>query len=162
MNPFLDWAHDTWLGHAARDYFWVFPAGEVLHFIGMALLIGVIGAIDLRVLGVARGIPLAALHRFLPWAFVGFALNVMTGATFFCGDPHAFASNLAFRLKMFLILLAGLNALWFQLSVFIDLEKWGAGIEASKKARIISALSLVIWVGVITLARFIPFVGNDK
>jgi hypothetical protein len=162
VNSFLDWVHDTWLGHLARDVFWIFPAGEALHFIGMALLIGVVGVIDLRVLGVARGLPIGALHRLLPWAFFGFALNVLTGLTFFAGDPHAFASNAAFRLKMLLILLAGLNALWFRLSVFIDVEKWGPGIDASRLAKVISAVSLFFWGAVITCARFIPFIGNDR
>jgi hypothetical protein len=166
MNPsvisFLDWVRETWLGHFARDVFWVFPAGEALHFIGMALLIGVVGVLDLRVLGVARGLPIAALHRLLPLAFVGFGLNVLTGLTFFAGDPHAFASNAAFRLKMVLILLAGLNALWFEMSVFINVEKWGPNIEASKLAKVISAISLILWASVITCARLIPFIGNDK
>jgi hypothetical protein len=156
---FLDWIHDSWLGAVARDVFWVFPVGEILHFIGMSLLIGVVGVIDLRVLGVARGLPLGALHRLLPWAFVGFGINVLTGITFFAGNPHSFAENIAFRLKMFCILLAGLNALWFRLSVFIDVDKWGAGIEASRLAKVISAISLIFWGAVIACARFIPFVG---
>ncbi len=166
MSPstmsFLDWAHDTWLGHLARDVFWVFPAGEALHFIGMSLLIGVVGVLDLRILGVAKGLPIAALHRLLPLSFVGFGLNLLTGMTFFAGDPHAFASNAAFRIKMLLILLAGLNALWFEMSVFIDVKKWGPGVEASTLAKVISGISLFLWAAVITCARLIPFIGNDK
>jgi hypothetical protein len=130
---------------------------QSLHFIGMTMLIGVVGIIDLRVLGVAPGLPIHPLHRFLPLAFVGFAINLTTGICFFCHDPYVYAFNLSFRLKMLLIVVAGLNALWFRLGVFIDVDKWGPGIEASRLAKVISALSIIIWFGVITAGRFIAF-----
>jgi hypothetical protein len=63
---------------------------------------------------------------------------------------------------MLLILLAGLNALWFRLGVFLDVDKWGSGIEASRLAKVISALSLLIWVGVITAGRFIAFTNSHQ
>ncbi len=63
---------------------------------------------------------------------------------------------------MLLILLAGLNALWFEMSVFIDVKKWGPGVEASTLAKVISGISLFLWAAVITCARLIPFIGNDK
>jgi hypothetical protein len=76
---------------------------------------------------------------------------------FFCHDPYVYAFNVSFRLKMLLILLAGLNALWFKLGVFIDVDKWGPGIDASRLAKVISALSLLIWIAVITAGRYIAF-----
>jgi hypothetical protein len=156
-HPMLAWLRDTWIGEFVRNSTWAFPTLQSLHFIGMALLIGIVCAIDLRVLGVARAIPLAPLHRLLPLAFIGFGLNLLTGIFFFCHDPWVYAFNPAFRLKILLILVAGLNALWFRLGVFLDLETWGPGIEASRLAKTISALSLLIWLGVITAGRYIAF-----
>lgn len=156
-HPLLAWFHDTPIGNFVRDSGWAYPFLQSLHFIGMSLLMGIVGAIDLRVLGVARAIPLAPLHRLLPLAFIGFGINLITGLFFFCHDPILFAFNSAFRLKMLLILIAGLNALWFRLGVFLDLETWGAGIETSRLAKFISALSLAIWVAVITAGRYIAF-----
>jgi hypothetical protein len=156
-HPILEWIKHTPIGDWVRDSTWAFPMLQSLHFIGMTMLIGVVGIIDLRVLGVARGLPIHPLHRFLPLAFVGFSINLITGICFFCHDPYVYAFNLSFRLKMLLIVVAGLNALWFRLGVFIDVDKWGPGIEASRLAKVISALSIVVWFGVITAGRFIAF-----
>ncbi|MGO9993626.1 MAG: hypothetical protein ACLPTF_14085 [Steroidobacteraceae bacterium] len=156
-HPILAWLRDTPPGAFVRDSAWAFPVLQSLHFTGMALVVGIVGAIDLRVLGVARAVPLAPLHRFLPLAFVGFGINLISGLCLFCHDPFAYAFNSSFRLKMLLILVAGLNALWFRLGVFLDLETWGPGIEASRLAKGISALSLLIWIAVITAGRYIAF-----
>jgi hypothetical protein len=156
-HPVLVWLRDTPIGAFVRSSTWAFPALQSLHFIGMSLLIGIVAAIDLRVLGVARAIPLARLHRLLPLAFIGFGINAVTGVFFFCHDPWVYAFNPAFRIKMLLILLSGLNALWFRLGVFLDLESWGPGIEASRLAKVISAVSLTFWAAVITAGRYIAF-----
>lgn len=156
-HPILEWIKYTPIGVFVRDSAWAFPALQSLHFMGMTMLIGPVGIIDLRVLGLARGLPIHPLHRLLPVAFVGFFLNLFTGIMFFCHDPYVYAFNMSFRIKMLLIVLAGFNALWFRLGVFIDVDKWGPGIEASRLAKVISALSIVIWFGVITAGRFIAF-----
>jgi len=156
-HPILYWMKMTPVGAWVRNSEWAFPFLQSWHFIGMTMLLGVVGAIDLRVLGVARAIPLAPLHRFLPLAFIGFGINLITGICFFCHDPWVYAFNTSFRIKMLLILLAGLNALWFRLGVFLDLDRWGPGIEASRLAKVISAVSILIWLGVITAGRYIAF-----
>jgi hypothetical protein len=156
-RPVLAFCYNTPMGAWVRNSAWAFPFLQSWHFIGMTMLLGVVGAIDLRVLGVARAVPLAPLHRFLPLAFIGFGINLITGICFFCHDPRVYAYNTSFRIKMLLILLAGLNALWFRLGVFLDLERWGPGIEASRLAKVISAVSILIWLAVITAGRYIAF-----
>lgn len=156
-NPVLTWIRETPPGAWVRNSTWAFPMLQSVHFIGMSMLVGIVAAIDLRVLGFARSIPLAPLHRLLPLAFIGFGLNLVTGILFFCHEPFSFAFNSSFRIKMLLILLAGLNALWFRLGVFLDLDKWGPGIDTSPLAKVISALSLLIWIAVITSGRYIAF-----
>jgi hypothetical protein len=155
--PIFRFLKYTPIGAWVRNSAWAFPFLQSWHFIGMTMLLGVVGAIDLRVLGVARAVPLAPLHRFLPLAFIGFFINLITGICFFCHDPWVYAFNISFRIKMLLILLAGLNALWFRLGVFLDLERWGPGIEASRLAKVISAVSILIWLAVITAGRYIAF-----
>lgn len=155
--PILRFCKYTPIGAWVRNSAFAFPFLQSWHFIGMTMLLGGVFAIDLRVLGVARAVPLAPLHRFLPLVFIGFGINLITGICFFCHDPWVYAFNISFRIKMLLILLAGLNALWFRLGVFLDLERWGPGIEASRLAKVISAVSIVIWLGVITAGRYIAF-----
>jgi len=156
-HPILTFLSGTPMGAWVRNSAWAFPFLQSWHFVGMTMLLGVVGAIDLRILGVARAVPLAPLHRFLPIAFIGFFINLITGICFFCHDPYVYAYNTSFRIKMLLIVIAGLNALWFRLGVFLDLERWGPGIEASRLAKIISAVSLVVWLAVITAGRYIAF-----
>ncbi len=156
-HPVLEWIRHTGVGEFVRSSSWAFPTLQSLHFIGMTMLIGIVGAIDLRVLGVARGLPIHPLHRLLPVAFIGFGINLITGLMFFAHDPYVYAYNISFRIKVLLILIAGLNALWFRLGVFIDVDKWGPGIEASRLAKVISALSLLLWFAVITAGRYIAF-----
>jgi len=156
-HPVLEWIRHTSVGEFVRSSSWAFPTLQSLHFIGMTMLVGVVGAIDLRVLGIARGLPIHPLHRLLPVAFVGFGINLVTGLMFFAHDPYVYAYNISFRIKVLLILIAGLNALWFRLGVFIDVDKWGPGIDASRLAKVISALSLLLWFAVITAGRYIAF-----
>ena len=156
-HPVLEWIRHTSVGEFVRSSSWAFPTLQSLHFIGMTMLVGIVGAIDLRVLGIARGLPIHPLHRLLPVAFVGFGLNLITGLMFFAHDPYVYSYNISFRIKVLLILIAGLNALWFRLGVFIDVDKWGPGIDASRLAKVISALSLFLWFAVITAGRYIAF-----
>ena len=160
MHPILEWLHTSWLGQVMRDVPWLFPTFEGLHFVGMALLLGSIGIIDVRILGFAKGLPVGPLHRLLPLAFVGFGLNVITGIAFVCSDPQSYWIVPAFRFKLLLILLAGANALWFWISILQHVDEWGPDAEASRQAKIISAASLLFWVGVVTAGRFIAFGGT--
>jgi hypothetical protein len=160
-HPILTWMKNTSVGTFFRVNDWTFQALQSLHFVGMSLLIGSVGAIDLRVLGVARAVPLVQLHRFLPLAFIGFGINLITGILFLFNDPFTYVFNSSFRFKMLLILLSGLNALWFRVGVFLDLEKWGPGIDTSRLAKAISALSLLLWLGVIACGRFIAFTASQ-
>ena len=160
MNPVLDWLRDSWLGVLMRDVPWLFPTFEGLHFVGMALLLGVIGIIDLRILGFAKGLPVGPLHRLLPLAFFGFALNLVTGIAFLASDPYSYFIVPAFRFKLLLILLAGANAIWFWFSILKHVDGWDSGADASSLAKVISFASLLFWTGVITAGRFIAFAGT--
>jgi hypothetical protein len=160
MHPILEWLHTSWLGQLMRDVPWLFPTFEGLHFVGMALLLGSIGIIDLRILGFAKGLPIGPLHRLLPLAFFGFALNVITGIAFVCSDPQSYWIVPAFRFKMLLILLAGANAIWFWIAILKHVDEWGPDVDASRTAKIISAASLLFWTGVVTGGRFIAFGGT--
>ena len=142
------------LGQMMRESVWLFPMAEILHFLGLSLLIGSLLVVDCRVLGFVRSFPVAAVYRFLPLALAGFGVNLVTGVLFFCSDPFRYYPNIAFRLKMLFILLAGLNALYFALTV----HRHTTGEDPGVAIRTVSALSFLFWVGVIILGRFIPYV----
>src|SRR5690606_39731951 len=92
---------------------WIWPICEIFRFAGMALLTGTIGFVDIRILGFGKGLPIGALERLLPIGVAGFVVNTVTGLVFVAGNPvggaMAYLENLAFQLKMLVVLLGGLN-----------------------------------------------------
>jgi hypothetical protein len=86
---------------------------QTLHILGFTLLFGTVGFFDLRALGVAKGIPLQAIHRHVPWGIAGFIGNILLGIVFFSVHPEQYFYNDAFRLKLFFMALAGINMLAF-------------------------------------------------
>ena len=145
------------LGQLVRNSIWLFPMAEILHFMGLSLLIGSLLVVDFRLLGYARNFPVAAVYRFLPLALAGFSINLVTGTLFFCSDPFQYYFNVAFRLKMLCILLAGLNALYFAIAVH-DKAAGSSARDATPAIKAVSALSFMFWLCVIVLGRFIPYV----
>jgi hypothetical protein len=128
----------------------------VIHFVGLSLIIGVVGAIDLRIMGFARELPLAPLHRLLPLAMIGLGLNFVTGMLAFIGMPVYYAADLAFWVKLAALMLLGLNAALFYLTgVFDNVEHLGPGEDAALSAKIIAASSLLLWFAVIISGRYI-------
>jgi hypothetical protein len=143
---------------------WIWAAGETVHFMGLCLLMGTIGAFDLRLLGVAKGLPIGPLQRLLPWGVFGFVICLATGMLFILGNywsSNAYFNNIAFKWKMSMILLAGLNVAVFNLSgMNRSVAVMGTGARAPFAARFIAGTSLVLWAGVIVAGRFLPILGD--
>jgi uncharacterized membrane protein len=147
------------IGSAMVNQKWYWPLCETLHFIGLCLLMGVVLVVDLRMLGLLKGISYAALHRLLPWGVAGFAVNLATGMLFFIGAPPDFyISNSVFLWKIALILVAGANALYF--TIFDQAWAMGAGDAPPMGAKVAAASGIVLWVGVIICGQMLPFLGN--
>ncbi len=140
----------------ANKFWWAFMMD--LHFIGLVVIIGAVGVLDLRMLGFAKEFPIASLHRLVPWGLAGFAINVATGVLAFIGMPAFYTYDVAFWIKIFAILLLGLNAAAFYLTdTFRVVEHMGPGEDAPLPAKIIAGSSLALWFAVITLGRYIQF-----
>src|ERR1044071_1217352 len=82
------------------DSRWGWPAAESVHFIGLSLLVGMIFLFDLRLLGLGKRIPIAALHKLIPWGLSGYALNLLSGSFFLMAAPDQYIYNPAFHFKM--------------------------------------------------------------
>jgi len=162
IQTFSVWLKSTALSGFVIQKTWVWPACETLHFVGLAMLVGVVGLMDLRLLGLARRAPFAPFHKLLPWAISGFAICLGTGSMFFAGDPFQYIHNVVFWLKMLFILLAGLNVLAFYVTgVFHRVEALRPDEDAPMSAKVIAAVSLFLWVGVMYLGRMLPFLGDS-
>jgi hypothetical protein len=160
LKAFGRWVEGTDLSHAITRSPWIWPGSEALHFVGLALLFGIIGALDLRMLGMAKRLALPTLHRLVPWAMFGFGLCLITGTTFLIGEPLQYIVNGVFWLKVLFIGLAGLNVLVFYgTGVYRKVERLGPGEDAPGSAKVIATVSLVLWLGVMFWGRMLPFIG---
>jgi len=140
--------------------YWLWPVLEIIHFIGLSLLLGGLIVIDLRMAGHFKELSPAATHKLLPIVFLGFGLNLGTGILFFYGDPLRYSVNIGFQIKMVLILVAGLNALLYYWKVRPVMHSWIATVNAPPIAKFVAYTSLATWTGVLLCGRLIPYVGT--
>jgi uncharacterized membrane protein len=136
---------------------WAWPIVESLHFLGLCILIGTVGTFDLRLLGLGKRVPIAAVHRLIPYGLIGFALNVTTGLMFVMTEPDQYIYNSSFHLKLLFLAVAGLNAGTFYLTTYRQAFGAGAVLDAPRHAKVIAAISLAMWVGIILCGRMITF-----
>jgi hypothetical protein len=154
---FLAWLDDTQLSHLIAETTWVYPTLETMHTIGMALLIGSLGLVDLRVLGFKPELPLLETQRLLPLAWLGFTLNALSGTLLFISDSVMFYSSYTFRIKIALIILGGINAALLGRKVFQPASSDAAPLSPSVGAKWIAGTSLVFWFGAIIAGRLIAY-----
>jgi hypothetical protein len=158
-KPMLDWIRDTDLSQWVTSGPWIWPALETMHFTGLCVLIGGLIVMDLRLIGYRRNLPLITVHKIMPLVFVGFGINLCTGLLFVVGNPHRYAVNYAFQMKMILLLLAGLNALLFRLTISPRMKHWTESTESPLPAKLMGSASLALWFGVGIHGRLITFFG---
>jgi hypothetical protein len=160
MLALCKWLEQTSVGAAVRESLWLFPAIEALHLLGMAVLLGSIVVFDLRLMGwMLRQERVSNLaRRVLPWTWVGFAVQVITGMLLFSSETVKVYTNPAFRLKMLLLFLAGIQALIFHLTIYRNVGTWDDGKVLPLGAKIAGFISILLWVGIVAAGRFIGFV----
>ncbi len=149
-------AINTWV----LSTYWLWPLLEIIHFIGLALLLGAMIIVDLRLAGYLRQININSVHGLLPWAVIGFVMNLASGFLFFFGDPGRYSINIGFQIKMVLVLLAGLNVLVFALMINPRIRNWDPHGDTSGFAKTVAWVSLATWTGVLLLGRLIPYIGT--
>jgi len=143
---------------------WLLPLWRTLHIVGIVLLMGVVTAVDLRIFGLAKGLPARPLQRLMPWALGGFAVSLATGALLVRANPQQYLGmplNLAFYAKVLCLVLVGLNdVLYFATGLKREVDGVEAGESASASAKIVAGVSLALWFGVIYLGITMPFFGT--
>jgi hypothetical protein len=157
MQPWEVWVRHTGLSHFVLQHAWLWPTMETLHYFGLSLLLGTVGLFDLRVLGLGKAIPPAALHRLVPLGVAGFLLNLATGAVFFSGFPEQYAYNHAFHFKLAFMAIAAINVAVFYSSAFAEVRRMGPGEDAPARAKVMAGVSLAAWVAVLTCGRLLTF-----
>ena len=135
------------------------PVIESTHLVALALLVGSITAFDARLLGLAmRQVPVSQLgRRLLPWTWTGFGMSLTTGSLLFISSAEGYCFNPAFRIKLLLILLAGVNMAVFHLTVYRSVSGWGEGSSTPLRAKLAGSFSVLLWLAVVMAGRWIAF-----
>jgi len=152
-DPIAGSALALWLQSSA----WAYPIVEAMHIVSFALLVGGIGVLDARLIGLLRHTPVAPLMRsVLPVAFAGFVGAVLSGLVLFVAGADELLGNRAFVAKFVLLMLAGLNAAWFHAGA--AREALASTGPPSGRLRAAGLLSLLLWIAVIVAGRLIAYV----
>jgi hypothetical protein len=160
MVDFQMWLHRTLLSATSVADFmrtnWAWPTVESIHFIGLTMLFGTIAVWDLCLLGLLKRVPIAELHRLIPFAVLGFAINASSGSMFLMTEPNQYIYNSAFHFKLLLVAIAGVNVLVFHATIFRRVRALAPGVEPWIM-KLFGATSLICWAGVIVCGRLITF-----
>jgi hypothetical protein len=136
---------------------WGWPFMESLHYLGLTVLLGTVGLFDLRMLGFAKAIPLAAMHKFVPFGVVAYVVNVLTGFCFFVSAPDQYAFNPVFQLKVLTMLIAGINVAVFYTTSAKLVKALPDNASVPLHVKAIAAISLTSWICVIVFGRLITY-----
>lgn len=159
MAQFVKWFSGTpFSQYLAGQAPWAWPLAETLHFAGLGLLIGTVGLVDLRLLGVVRGVPLSAVREFIRWSIVGFGINLVTGLYFLGAQPWQYADNPAWWAKVAFLIVAGLNAAIFEKYLRPRLRALPPDADTPLSLKLVGAASLISWFGVLYSGRMLAFV----
>lgn len=168
MESFLrNWLSWPSIEHFLTRHAWGWPMCETLHFIGLAMLVGIVAMYDLRMLGMAKDVPLSSLKRLLPWAVFGFVLCVISGLGFVLGlganlygtNPYdVIRTDIWLQLKLIFLGIVGINLLAFHLTGTARMvDTLGPGDDAPPLAKVIAGVSLSLWIGIVWVGRYIPW-----
>lgn len=157
MDTLIQWLYDSWPNHFANNYRWTWPIAESVHFFGLVLLTGTVGAFDLRLLGVIKGMRPADLHRLIRVGIAGFAMIVITGLLFISGAPEQYFYNSAFHLKVIALTAMGINVMLFYTREFRTVRALGPNDDAPRAAKMMAGVSLFLLVAVMLFGRMLTF-----
>ncbi len=154
---FLASLEATELSQWIRFSFWGAYILLSFHAIGMALVVGLVLMMDIRMLGYAKGITPEAFSRMLPVAWAGFAVNFLSGLLLFVSNGTKLILNWSFQLKMSLIAAGGLSLWLLWRSVRSEIEIAGDFAATTNKQRVLAVASIIFWIGALTAGRLIAY-----
>ena len=140
-----------------REAMWAYPAVESVHIVALAVVVGSIVIVDLRLMGLSRGLSVARLAAHaLPWTLAAFAVAALSGILMFTAHAEDFLTNRVFLLKMGLILLAGINAGLLHAGAMRHAAAWDTALPP-RRVRLAAGLSILLWIGVIFCGRLLAY-----
>ncbi|MYB07364.1 MAG: hypothetical protein F4Y24_13515 [Gemmatimonadetes bacterium] len=159
IERFLGWLGETPWSVALLESLYAWPLVESTHVLALGLFVGTTAMMDLRLVGIAfRKVPITAFTgRLLPWTRIGFAIMTVTGLLLFYSQPLRYYHNVFFRVKVVVLILAGINAAVFHVGAHRKALEWDHDTRPPRGARIAGAVSLSAWAVVVITGRLIAY-----
>jgi len=157
---FLLWLETTFIGTWVRESpsLWAYPSVLFLHSVGLASLVGINAAINLRVLGFGRDIPLKPLSRFIPLMWIGFGVNAISGLMLILASASTLMLNPTFWVKMVFVA-AAVVTIWL-----MDKRVFSGEVDDQAlptESKVLAAVSLFCWTGAMVSGRLIAYLGPE-
>lgn len=152
------WLDRSAIGTDIRESL-LFPFIEGIHVLALSLSIGLVVITDLRLMGVVMRNRRASeiWSQFFPWMMSGFGVMFLTGSLLFWSHAVSAYHSTVFRAKLALLILSGLNAAVYHVTIYRRLDQWDASPIPPLQARLAGWTSLVLWAGVITMGRIMAY-----
>lgn len=159
MVAFLEWLGSTKWSVALIESLYAWSLIESAHVVTLALFVGTVLMLDLRLLGVAfRRVPISEFtNHLLPWTRGGFVVMTVTGLLLFYSSPLRYYHNLFFRIKVLMLILAGLNVWFFHSRVHRRVAAWDRDPLPPRAARVAAVVSIVAWTTVVVTGRLTAY-----
>lgn len=157
-ESWLQWLETSGLSSAIRQSTWLYPALEIVHIIGIVLLVGPAFLFDIRMLGFSKSLSITALEKhLLTWSMRAVILVVPSGILLFITNAAALAYNPVFYTKLIVIVIAGINAWIFHKIILKTVPEWDSGSPAPAAAKTTALVSIIAWITVITCGRLLAY-----
>jgi len=159
VSQLLSWLHHLDFATAIRESGWLFPGIECVHVLAITCVVGSIAIVDLRLIGVTslNRSSASVASDTLPITWSAFVLAVITGTLVFSSHALGYADSFQFRMKMILLVLAGVNMSVFHLVISRSPDKWVTAGVAPWEGRAAGAVSLLVWISIVAFGRWIGF-----
>lgn len=158
MRSFLEWLGTTPWSVALLESYYAWPLVESAHVLATALFFGTVMMNDFRLLGwTMTSVPVSEVtERLLKWTRIGFVVMVITGLLIFYSNPVTYYHNVFFRIKIAVLVLAGLNAFLFHRGIHRRVSEWDRG-PLPQQAKVAGAVSLASWAVIVVTGRLIAY-----
>jgi hypothetical protein len=154
---FLEWLEYSAVADWVAASLWGYPITLVSHGVGLAIVVGIIFMLSLRLLGKFDGIPYQSVLSYMKLAWVGFVLNLISGLMLFSAQATFFVTNTPFLIKIGSILIAAVVAALMQEKVRVGASAWDSGTAVPRKVKNMAIVSLVLWSIAIISGRLIAY-----
>jgi hypothetical protein len=158
LHDILNWVQNTGWATGIKESSLLFPIIEGSHIMALSFSVGMIMILDMRLLRISfRSQTVSSImEQLMPFTLAGFAIEMLTGVLLFLTQAVKAYGNPFFRAKMILLLLAGINALYYQIKYYPKMAEWDR-TATPVGVRIVAVASLILWAGVIACGRTMAY-----